>query len=907
VAWQWLSARVGTLPLVLAGPILRCVEPGMVCVWVATQAAQNITLTVQAAGAAASTLAATNVTTELPNGEPTVQLGENLFVALLTANAPASAQLQPGVLYYYELTFTPAGGGASTTFASAMSAPGTANPDLKSIVYTDQTSSVMLPSFSLPPKTLSAVRLAHTSCRKAGGENADALPLLDKLIAGARTGSSDEQFAASRLHQLFLTGDQIYADDVADSYLGMCIDAAGWLMGTRQEPAPAYLGILGPNPSGNHPFPTQATPGWDILPYRPLGSTPWDTTKWPGVGVRGKLVSAAGLTAVAPDTDKLTPVAGYMPVGRELQKYYLTRNHLMALGEFYAALLLAWSPVLWCPGDAADKPLSLPYDAQAMKAYPNPDPNTDPASNADPDAPAVALFGAGVAAVRRVLANVPTYMICDDHDMSDDWYMNRLWCQRVLNLKGDTLGRRMVRNALIAYAIFQAWGNTPEQFGTSVTSTLGGQLLTLLAGGKEMTDDLNPPPAADGSPAIGEVSVLVGVPQALAATSPALTRQGQSLTWHYRWGPAGWQHEVIVLDCRTLRRYAGGPIDPPQLLDDGTAPSGNPDQFDAQLGTRATSDVVTLVVVQTPVLGVRWVEDLFQHKTRVKPVFEKDAEAWSLSPNGYELMLGRLAEHNPNGVILLSGDVHYSFAASADYYATTPWGRTDTLTPARTVRIVQLNSSAARNETWMTRDFLHVTGFSALVGMPDPETWAGFRTRPSYLESGLANYAGPGKSGTGATALNRAPVVLNVAAYLAALGGEVPVPEPDWKYRIQFASGTRDNPPAFSKPPSLSTLPPSLAAELAAAGLSLASLAQHIRAVAGSEIVGKNNVCVVTFSGADNKSWQVQQAVYWRPDQSAIRLDSTDPLRFTPVSLTTQADVTRFGIPLQYGPDPQVN
>ena len=186
MTWQWLSARASSLPLVLAGRIPRRVEPGMVCAWVATRQAQNIALTVQASGQAASTLAATNITSALPNGEPTVQLGDNLFVALPTAKPPASAPLKPGVLYFYELTFTPQGGGTSMTFASAMSTPGTTPPDLSSIVFTDQASAVTLPSFSLPPTTLSQVRLAHASCRKAGGENADALPLLDKVIAAAR-------------------------------------------------------------------------------------------------------------------------------------------------------------------------------------------------------------------------------------------------------------------------------------------------------------------------------------------------------------------------------------------------------------------------------------------------------------------------------------------------------------------------------------------------------------------------------------------------------------------------------------------------------------------------------------------------------------------------------------------------
>ncbi len=63
--------------------------------------------------------------------------------------------------------------------------------------------------------------------------------------------------------------------------------------------------------------------------------------------------------------------------------------------------------------------------------------------------------------VRRVLANVPSYMMFDDHDVTDDWNMVRDWCERIY---ANRLARRIVQNALLAYAVFQAWGNTPERF-----------------------------------------------------------------------------------------------------------------------------------------------------------------------------------------------------------------------------------------------------------------------------------------------------------------------------------------------------------------------------------------------------------------------------------------------------------
>src|SRR5919201_234883 len=63
--------------------------------------------------------------------------------------------------------------------------------------------------------------------------------------------------------------------------------------------------------------------------------------------------------------------------------------------------------------------------------------------------------------VRRVLANVPTYMIFDDHDITDDWNLTREWRDQVWRSPG---GRRVVAGALAAYWAFQGWGNDPESF-----------------------------------------------------------------------------------------------------------------------------------------------------------------------------------------------------------------------------------------------------------------------------------------------------------------------------------------------------------------------------------------------------------------------------------------------------------
>ena len=73
----------------------------------------------------------------------------------------------------------------------------------------------------------------------------------------------------------------------------------------------------------------------------------------------------------------------------------------------------------------------------------------------------VARYAASSPAVAQVLANTPTYMIFDDHEVADDWNLNGRWVTRVY---GREWGRFIVRNGLLAFTLMQAWGNDPAHF-----------------------------------------------------------------------------------------------------------------------------------------------------------------------------------------------------------------------------------------------------------------------------------------------------------------------------------------------------------------------------------------------------------------------------------------------------------
>lgn len=872
--WRPIATRDAP-PLVLAGPIVRRVEAVSVSVWVALSHPDTVRLTVFDTG----TVVANN-----GSGEETVPLGERLHVVVVTAT-PTGAPLKPGVTYSYVLEFDSIGGTARDNFDAALGG------HLGDIVYpgADMGTANALPTFALPPKRLGDVQIVHTSCRKAHGESVDALPVLDGLISAMRVAAStDAEFAMSRPHQLYLTGDQTYSDDVADAMLAMAIDAGGWLMGGHKEAPPPRVGPLAGDWEPGSWFDASAffgLPKGACYPWLVESGKPHP---WPGVHERAMHVYAAGFT-VSPPTELLRQERNWRaafedplilkPAKADFanrgidNNFALAANHIMLLGEFFAMPLLAWSPVLWDEASGGSN-LSLPFiDDLDTEAWADTLPQYLPEDVRKKVVAATASlrgFHAGLRAVRRALANVPTYMIFDDHDVTDDWYINREWCDRVLSTP-DSLGPRIIRNALIAYAVMQGWGNTPEQFAAGTTQS-GRLLLDKLSTAADVGAGLDA--GATGSEPT--VSDLVGMPSrpleqvSGAATTTALARSNRALTWHYTWAQEGWPFEVLVLDCRNHRGYPAGSVVPAVLLDDGDGV--RPNQFTAQVpgpDHPPGSNMVTLVVVQTPLLGLRVVEGL-QETTTVEKVFDRDAESWSISPRAFEGMLARLVAHNPLTVVM-SGDVHYAMATTADYDGPRPWGTTSAPKQPLQARIVQLTSSSSHNESggaFGTRT-LH-TYTQAATTLSDGEFF-GFHEYPVRQLPG-------GPTGTSRVKVaTRAPVVVSLADYVGLFPSGGPLP--DWSYRVITRPGQIVNRP----PP-----PPLSLADVVTFGPQLAPLVSPLwHSTDGKNIVGVNNVGLVTFSGSTAADFRVLQSTYWRPEDPTG--DTNEP-----------GTVTTFDCPLQF-------
>lgn len=291
--------------------------------------------------------------------------------------------------------------------------------------------------------------------------------------------------------------------------------------------------------------------------------------------------------------------------------------------------------------------------------------------------------------VRRSLANVPTYMIFDDHDISDDWYLNRAWCTGVL---GKPLGRRVVQNGLLAYALFQAWGNTPGQFQPGQP----GEKLLVAAQKWSASAGTDP-----------EVGAQIGRYLGLPAPDPnsglplfkqdqdllVLDREPLALDWHYI--VRSHNHEVLVLDTRTWRGYPPDPeaaVAPPRLL----GPSAFKQQIQIPLAqtnpiTPTNPSLVTLVVAPTNLISLRIIDLVQTWDLQQGNVFNNDVgDAWNLNKIAFAQLLATLFAQRDR-VVVLSGDIHYGYAACLNY-----WTHPQSKTPDSYV-LVQLTASPLKN------------------------------------------------------------------------------------------------------------------------------------------------------------------------------------------------------------------
>jgi hypothetical protein len=426
--------------------------------------------------------------------------------------------------------------------------------------------------------------LLHGSCRKPHFPCEDGLAKVDALLAGLR----DRPQARPAL--LMLSGDQIYADDVAGPML-VAIHALIRHLGLYGE---ALEGALVADSEELYAHPLTYYRREDLLPA--FKSSEALRERFFG-GVEKPVFTTAN-----------------------------AHNHLVTLGEVLAMYLLVWSPVPW----TLIRPQRPALEAGLAERYAGEQQVLDD-------------FCAQLPQAARALAHLPCLMIFDDHDVTDDWNLSARWEETAY---GHPFSRRIIGNALIAYALCQGWGNNPDVFGETLR-----QIETLTESTGERLD--------------------------CRAQDRLIDELLKFQNWHYQLPTTP---TLIVLDTRTRRWRSESHLSRPSGLMDWEALS--------ELQQELLDEQAAVIVSPAPIFGVKLIEAVQRLFTLAGHPLLVDAENWMAHRGAAQVILN-IFRHSrtPGNYVVLSGDVHYSFAYDVRirHHAGGPW-------------IWQITSSGIKNQ-----------------------------------------------------------------------------------------------------------------------------------------------------------------------------------------------------------------
>ncbi|MBM7073166.1 alkaline phosphatase family protein [Shewanella sp. 202IG2-18] len=398
--------------------------------------------------------------------------------------------------------------------------------------------------------------LLHGSCRNPHHPSKDALVTADTQLA-------EELAPNERAALLMMSGDQVYIDDIAGPML-YAISQVINKLGLVQER-----------------FPDASIASSEDIRY--------------------------DSSLMYLRDSKLLPHNEF-PIGFHILRWYhkqptftsrLSHNHLVSLGEVIALYLLIWSPEFWEQIHIPETldGLSPKHQQQWIK-----------------ERDAILKFKAGLPKVRRLLAHIPTYMIFDDHDVTDDWNLSAKWEVAAYE---NPFSKRIIGNALIGYTLFQGMGNAPNKFHAVTT---------------DITDLFNAPNS-----------------QKQDALIERLLRFED---WHYHLETSP---RIVVLDTRTRRWRSEINLAKPSGLMDWEA------LMEMQQLMIGQNKVI--IVSAAPMFGVKLIETIQRIATYCGLSLLVDAENW-MAHQGAATSLLSIFSHRktPQEFIILSGDVHYSFA-----------------------------------------------------------------------------------------------------------------------------------------------------------------------------------------------------------------------------------------------------
>jgi hypothetical protein len=574
------------LPIILSGPIVRRAEPTQITIWIATSKRYRIH-----AKMFPITSSKDNELFEY-NGfhskseTNTIQMGKQLFVHLIKLK-PLRGTFPMDTLLGYNIQFKL---GSELHDLNTLGLLSKDNPH--SIVY----GNLDYPAIYLNSSDQHC-NVLYGSCRKPHGDDDDTLTTADILL--------EKEFNNLKVRPttLFLMGDQIYADDVGDSLFPVITKFEKELIGSGEK-----LELLDEK-LANEPFKTA-----------------------------------------------LNQVNGRKYIMGNFCHFTSSHanNHLMKFGEYAVMYLLTWSPQLL--ESAQGNNLFESFDELCNKQqiyYVFSDGEKYPKDNKieqsrlktrySEQQEVMISFQHSLYRIRRLLANIPTYMMFDDHDITDDWNISSKWKE---NVRNSPLGSHVIANGLAAYWAFQGWGNSPDSFDDSFFSVMK-RYFTMLSDGNMNENH----------------------------------EEWKKTLWNYdSWHfVAPTNPKALFLDTRTQREYDSEPrpekfgqlieetVWAPQLLSKKGWESVTSSLFDS--GWKSGNPLI--IVSPTPLYGLGLIETflhdyVYPFKVLGVNVQTKfDFEAWKYNGKGFTEFLIHAASWKPNRCIILSGDVHYASAVNA--------------------------------------------------------------------------------------------------------------------------------------------------------------------------------------------------------------------------------------------------
>lgn len=552
------SETTEPLPLVLAGPVLRRLEAGRLVLWLVASEPLQLRLALQPEGQAPVSLAVEDESCRQ------LRVGTSAWLHLIDLHLEMPLPVDRVVEYDLLVQAD----------------------DLERGIA-DWAPHLIHEGFERPAFVVRSRYddLLHGSCRKPHHPSADGLVTVDSLVA--QTRQSPESWPAA----LLMTGDQIYADDVA-----------------------------GPTLVAIHAL------------IRRLGLY--------GECLEGAIVADSDELLAHPATyyrrEQLLPAFKSNEALRErffggVEKPVFTtasaHNHLVSLGEVLAMYLLVWSPVPWQLIELEQPSL----DGELAERW-------------ERELRCIDAFQTSLPQVARALAHLPSLMIFDDHDITDDWNLSARWEQTAY---GHPFSRRIIGNALLGYLLCQGWGNTPDACVTSLSA-----VEALLDSGED-----------------GRLDCALH------------DRVVDELFDRGDWGyviPS--EPALVVLDTRTRRWRSERNLSRPSGLMDWEALT----DFQQELLDHRS----VIIVSPAPMFGVKLIETVQRVFSWAGLSLLVDAENWMAHRGAAQVMLNIFRHtRTPGNYVILSGDVHYSFA-----YEVRIRGR------AEGPRLWQITSSGVKNE-----------------------------------------------------------------------------------------------------------------------------------------------------------------------------------------------------------------